>query len=212
MKKNFAFTLAEVLIVLGIIGVVAAFTIPTLINKIQNNEFAEKFKKEYSVFNNAWAQIIQDNGGSIVGVYNSDADFINDLCGKLKCIKKCTVSSEYTKCFHSTDWYDLLGDKGWTDFSNPGAILIDGTSFSTRPFSKNCNLSGYNNTRCTNFIIDINGFAKPNTMGRDIFELNVTQKLIVPSGYNGTYSTGTCDKSKTLYPGSSCGAKILLEG
>ena len=52
MKKK-AFTLAEVLITLGIIGVVAAMTVPTLINNYQNKQFLVKFQKAYSVLNQA---------------------------------------------------------------------------------------------------------------------------------------------------------------
>lgn len=43
-----AFTLAEVLITLGIIGVVAAMTLPTVINNTKNKELETAFKKTYS--------------------------------------------------------------------------------------------------------------------------------------------------------------------
>ena len=46
MKKRFGFTLAEVLITLGIIGVVAAMTIPTLIQNTNSVKFATQFKKD----------------------------------------------------------------------------------------------------------------------------------------------------------------------
>ena len=45
MRKNNGFTLAEVLITLGIIGVVAALTIPTLISNTNSRRFASQFKK-----------------------------------------------------------------------------------------------------------------------------------------------------------------------
>ena len=44
MKKSFGFTLAEVLITLGIIGVVAAMSIPALNAKIQKTEFLFRFQ------------------------------------------------------------------------------------------------------------------------------------------------------------------------
>ena len=49
-----AFTLAEVLITLGIIGVVAALTIPTLISKYQEKQTIVKLKKVYSILQNAY--------------------------------------------------------------------------------------------------------------------------------------------------------------
>ena len=60
-----AFTLAEVLITLGIIGVIAAITIPNLINNIQERQLKEAWKKEYSVLNQLYQKIANDNGGSI---------------------------------------------------------------------------------------------------------------------------------------------------
>ena len=51
MKK--AFTLAEVLITLGIIGVVAAMTLPSLINRTQKKELQAAFLKTYSELNQA---------------------------------------------------------------------------------------------------------------------------------------------------------------
>ena len=53
MKKRFGFTLAEVLITLGIIGVVAAMTIPTLISNTNSAKFRSQFKKTISTLNQA---------------------------------------------------------------------------------------------------------------------------------------------------------------
>ena len=61
-NKKTGFTLAEVLITLGIIGVVAALTIPTLIQK-QTNAFTEaSLKKFYSTFNQAIKASVEENG------------------------------------------------------------------------------------------------------------------------------------------------------
>ncbi|MBR1754053.1 type II secretion system protein, partial [bacterium] len=56
------FTLAEVLITLGIIGVVAALTIPTLMQKIDERETVSKVKKFYSVFSEAYKLAVFENG------------------------------------------------------------------------------------------------------------------------------------------------------
>ncbi len=53
MTKRFGFTLAEVLITLGIIGVVAAMTIPTLIANTNGAKFRSQFKKSISTLNQA---------------------------------------------------------------------------------------------------------------------------------------------------------------
>ena len=53
MTKRFGFTLAEVLITLGIIGVVAAMSIPTLIANTNSAKFKSQFKKTVATLNQA---------------------------------------------------------------------------------------------------------------------------------------------------------------
>lgn len=55
-NKNLAFTLAEVLITLGIIGVVAAMTLPVLIQNYKRHEVETKLQKFYSLMNQAAKQ------------------------------------------------------------------------------------------------------------------------------------------------------------
>ena len=53
LKEKFAFTLAEVLITLGIIGIVSAMTIPTLINNYQKKVTVTRLQQTYSMLNQA---------------------------------------------------------------------------------------------------------------------------------------------------------------
>ena len=59
---KYGFTLAEVLITLGIIGVVAAMTMPSLIAKYQKKVFATKVKQTYAILSNALTSSIAANG------------------------------------------------------------------------------------------------------------------------------------------------------
>ena len=62
LRDSYAFTLAEVLIVLGIIGIVAELTIPTLMNNVQNQVTVVTVKKAYSTLSQAYTMAVQDNG------------------------------------------------------------------------------------------------------------------------------------------------------
>src|SRR5574344_1444945 len=62
MRKE-SFTLAEVLIVLGIIGVIAAVILSAVVTKIKDKELKVAWKKEYSAFENANKMLLADNGG-----------------------------------------------------------------------------------------------------------------------------------------------------
>ena len=56
------FTLSEVLITLGIIGVVAALTIPSVVNNYKKQQFRTGLKKEYSVLLQTLDMYKQENG------------------------------------------------------------------------------------------------------------------------------------------------------
>lgn len=75
---NKGFTLAEVLITLGIIGVVAALTIPTVVNKYREQATMAKVKKAYSIINQAYQKAAYDNGGQTINNWNCEgADCIS---------------------------------------------------------------------------------------------------------------------------------------
>ena len=73
MTKRFGFTLAEVLITLGIIGVVAAMTIPTLIANTNGAKFRSQFKKSISTLNQA--------GLMAQAQYDFDYAGTSEVCG-----------------------------------------------------------------------------------------------------------------------------------
>lgn len=62
LKKINAFTLAEVLITLGIIGIVCALTIPTLVTKFKRQTAEAKLKKFYSIMNQAVGMAVAEYG------------------------------------------------------------------------------------------------------------------------------------------------------
>ncbi len=62
LRKKAAFTLAEVLITLGIIGVVAALTLPSLIQNYHEKQRVTQLKKAYSVMQNAFLMAQEEYG------------------------------------------------------------------------------------------------------------------------------------------------------
>ena len=74
-KKKVAFTLAEVLITLGIIGVVAAMTISTLMSKYQEKVYKTQYKEIFSELNQAM-KLLEDDGR----LPSSECTTFNDRC------------------------------------------------------------------------------------------------------------------------------------
>lgn len=212
--KN-AFTLAEVLITLGIIGVVAAMTLPTLINKFQEKQTVTAVKKAYSEFSQAFMMIhneYPDLSGLIdenkTAKENSEILF-QELTKYMKTIKRCDTDKI---CF-GNDYKNLVGKNigNWDDYGNMvTGILADGSTFWV--------LSGldYNSTPprfATQFGIDINGRSKPNQLGVDFFWFQVLEDGRVTT-YNQTKTLGeykSCDigGNSSLLNGYGCTEWIL---
>ena len=66
LHKRTAFTLAEVLITLGIIGIVAALTLPVIISDVKNSQLEAGLKKAYSVLGQALNMYQAENGERII--------------------------------------------------------------------------------------------------------------------------------------------------
>ena len=95
-KMKFAFTLAEVLITLGIIGIVAAMTIPNLITKHQQKVTVTKLEKAISYINQAYKLSYDDVGElTIDEAFKMDSDtyFKTYWAPYLKILTRCTSYS-----------------------------------------------------------------------------------------------------------------------
>lgn len=179
-----AFTLAEVLITLGIIGVVASLTIPQVITKYQKLETISKLKKEYGVIQNAIKLSEQENGEIAGWQWLGGKDFFNTYLKDY--IDYVTVYStpEYfkkiasKKNLNNTISYNPIF---YSDTNGITVLLKDGAVIS---LSTN-QVAGY---LYWNLAIDVNGAKKPNTIGKDtfLFEFSLKNKgKIVPFGALG---------------------------
>lgn len=77
MKKKTGFTLAEVLITLGIVGVVSAMTLPTLVANYQKQATVSKIKKFYTNINQVFLRAQADNGEYSTWSYDNVEDYYN---------------------------------------------------------------------------------------------------------------------------------------
>jgi len=210
--KQFAFTLAEILITLGIIGVVAAMTIPTLMRNTQDAEFRSALQKEVSVISQATAMIAQDNGGSLKGVFQLFSDSqnasIDNFKNYLRYNKICYTDTDINGCWHSAgNWKNLYGNPPNTvngfNIYNSGLMLNDGTLMIIGAgASKTCtggwmgwedsgeNLGTGNPPDCAVVFLDVNGFKGPNRAGKDIFALSIRDPGIVFPGVYTERTTG----------------------
>lgn len=163
-RKKLGFTLAEVLITLGIIGVVAAMTIPTLITNAQKHAAVSGLMEADSIINQAIRKSIYDTDESGAGELDTSLP-IQEFAERyftpyLKVARICTKMSDgcwKTENFYG--YYDLAGTKV-TDSVPYSLVLTNGMILG---FSK------IDGTNLTSIVVDINGKSRKNVMGKDVF-------------------------------------------
>jgi len=189
---KFGFTLAEVLITLGIIGVVAAITIPNLISNYQKKAWTAQLKKSYATLNQGFRRMLAEEGASALSQTETFQSIGGgeDRGGNKNCRYDDVIDSENCKDFYyNLGKYFKITDIKKTDgfywsslnkdlhlyLPNPSKkttmiTLIDGTTIWLFNFETN----GY-----VHMYFDVNGVKKPNIVGRDIFRFIVLDNGIV---------------------------------
>ena len=200
-KKFIAFTLAEVLLVLSIVGVVGALTIPNLKKSYAKNQNIAKVKSAYTKIDSALRQM---EINSVLGDKKTDKarslSLFTEMSKYLKLSTICGAQASDNLCFSKesiTDASNYITDsnspKGKGDACST-AVLNDGTEFAVCITSNTAILNNTtgNNTRGMIFI-DVDGHLKgDNTRGRDIFVFEVGEdglQLIQQNGYNTSTNT-----------------------
>lgn len=196
-KAKFGFTLAEVLITLGIIGVVAAITIPNLIANQQKKAIVSQLMEAQSILNQAvksYAADTDEEGSSEFDTTLSPQEFGEKYFKPyLKIARICTRIED--GCWKTGDfygYYDLAGHKmtnvPYSIVLNNGMVL---------GFSK------IDGTNLVSIFVDVNGQGKRNVLGKDVFSF-------YPYNSANLCNTGT-EKYKNIkngvYPGGfdNCG-------
>lgn len=220
MKKINAFTLAEVLITLGIIGVVAAITIPMLITNYQKRQVVTQLKEAYSIMQQAVKLSEEDNGG--VDCWDTtltgEQFFKKYMQGYVKSMNMYTTG-ELKKLAPR----QLLNGSNYTGTTYTGAKSSHFTLINGSMITMNLNSAGENGMWIG---IDVNGISRPNRIGRDTFlfflspqyGLRALGDLGTPASwsfkqYNRSTvmgsSSNACSKGKSGY---WCAALIIQDG
>jgi len=224
-KIKFGFTLAEVLITLGIIGVVAAMTLPVLIQKHQKKVTVTKLKKAYTTIANAFNMAAAEHG-SIDGIFPIGAavvaedvkSFFNDYLFKYLNNPVMHDNRYYpVQCANGFNIYFLNKNScTTTNFATTygsGRVLFSTTSGDEVAYfvyimawdnSDDNHIAQYAQNYM--LMIDINGNKKPNQYGKDVFRFT-----IYPAA-NSIRPYGNGSDCKIDSYGSSCAAKIINDG
>lgn len=206
------FTLAEVLITLGIIGVVAAMTMPSLIQHYREKELITSYKRVYSILNQTYL-LLKDEYGNYEDWEQNDEDTYNKFKKYLKISADCPPGKSNSACIQTDiNYKDFAGNNIEkmifnNAYSQPAIRLISGES-----------ILFYSQGHSINFIVDLNGNTKPNQLGIDLqfFSFNIGKNYmeILPGptwSNNTTNQQGAqiCQKDAEWFAGANCGYWIL---
>lgn len=196
-QRYIAFTIAEVLIVLGIIGIVAEMTIPDLVASYQNQVYLTSFKKSYSELNQVLEKMAADNGcpGDL-----SCTDMVSggNVSAGPAFVKYFKVSKDCGTAGTEKCWSDKTNENfdgtsaSFHTMNSAGSykfITADGMSFSLD--SGSCLTLPPSAGYCGEITVDTNGLKGPNNDGIDVFwfEIHQNGSLLVPQGSNKALST-----------------------
>ncbi len=208
-NKKCAFTLAEVLVTLGIIGVVSALTVPTLMKNHQKQVFVTQLHKVYSEMSQALELYKEDNNAVdlMEAGLTSQAALDSFMSNYFKVVKQC---DSMTGCFAPS--YKKLASASVTYEANSKSfITASGAAIRPRIF-----LSG---DRISNVLVDINGQEGPNILGRDLFLMTIYKNCEIDD--ESTTAPLTSEKRLQLYndgcmadntQGYGCLGKIIEDG
>lgn len=185
-----AFTLAEVLITLGIIGVVAALTMPSLIAKYQEKQTVVKLKKVYSVLSQAYNSIKYEEG--LPDEWYTDETRGSKEASKVigtkfsKYIKATKICDGTTGCFANERYTKIDGTNAeiWNNTVYYKIKTADGISLLFYSYANDVEKLGdtYLEKIYGTILVDINGDNKPNSHGKDTFTFLITHQGIYPDG------------------------------
>ena len=200
LKTKTAFTLAEVLITLGIIGIVAALTLPAFISNVQGRIQAKRVENINQKLSKVTDKMAVQSG--LIG-YPDTMAFVQEMKKHMSIAKVCD-NSHLAECWGTTE-VDVGKDKPWEIAKTKtaknlkinsdnwadtvGIVTADGTPM-ILSYDKECNFdvnntglqfdksSGKSNSlACISGVFDWNGGAKPNKLGDDVLMLGMASGL-----------------------------------
>ncbi len=167
-RNHKGFTLAETLITLVVIGVVAALTIPNIIVNHQKEETVTRLKKTYSAFSQITNRAVADNGPIKTWTIEEGKtkEFVDKyMAPYLSVAKNCGYETE-GDCHFEGAYLKTPNEKNSYGSSTHKMILSDGVVVLSRVV-----ISNGQNVRQSflRIYVDINGYKGPNVFGKDIF-------------------------------------------
>ncbi len=215
IRSKKAFTLSEVLITLGIIGVVSALTLPSVVINYKNRVYVAQLQRTCNILSTAASRLMKDeevddmiytslfiDDASVAAAKAAQEDFfkkyfkVTHLCGYENKNKEC-LGAVYKGLNKNNGFFPEPGKQYCAKVDTGAVVCINGYGLSSNDYA--------------NVSIDVNGAKGPNILGRDAFNLILDRKgSLKESAHNGSRHA-KCGVSHVEY-GAGCFDKIVKDG
>lgn len=230
-KCSCGFTLAETLITLGIIGIIAAITLPSIIGRYQEKVTISQLKQTYSLLSQAFAMAIEEHG--TVDSWCDMNSIDTNTCSKIiksriePYIKRLHTQKDHLNHSFAKSYKNRFNTNTWTRI-DPNFVMANGTAVMFNAYNGDGYTSawckekirysydsskGYQRS-CGTIYVDINSHKKPNVDGLDLFAFKIYQNGITPKGRKADTIWVESFKNQCLgqqyYAPGSCTAWVLI--
>lgn len=205
------FTLAETLITIVVVGIVAAVILPVMIQHYRRQVIINQLKKSYSILGQAINMAVKDYGNTDKWELQNSLSTVQGhieyadkyIAPYLKVMKKsggvsgwwnCTPNKQFPGLYCVSTTSKKGNYSGWVPYI---FYLQDGSAVT---------VGGWNSRVIT---VDVNGIKKPNVAGYDVFTFSISNnKLSAPQWKSA--DTWSCSKDSThSYNGWACASRII---
>lgn len=165
MNKKRGFTLTEVLITMGVIGVISALTVPTLMNNYQQKALSIQARKAVLDLETQVDLLITEEGKSNMAATNikTQAGFTAFLREHFKVTRTCAQGSA-SGCFAAQSYLSISGTSTALNCASESYLLSNSVAICPTKAANSVTYDLY---------IDVNGSEGPNVGGRDMFHVSL---------------------------------------
>ena len=217
MKKILAFTLAEVLLSMTIIGVIAALTIPSLKRSTDSKEFVASAQKAYAAISQTTTLLETENGPLQFWKWKDDSAIVDMYVKKMNTVENCKKNGGCFKdgyetyALNSATSTNYNQGSAYTFATADGMVWIYEKVGTYDRTSRKCNGSegSYIKNTCGVFRVDTNGSDEPNTIGVDLLCFQIRADGVYPCGGGEDANDDDCKEDSNT--GWGCSAKMIRE-
>lgn len=179
-SKMKAFTLAEVLLVVAIIGITAAIALPNLSQNVDEDKYIMLTKTTYNELDTAFARMLTnksiaeiiDDAGATTSAAKAKA-IVDELSKYVKMGTNC--GNEITKCHNSSKKY-VEYDGSSIEDKTFGKSFSDAAAAFTLPSGAVAIIYNYDTSNAFNIYFDVDGVKGPSKKGVDIFDVKIYEE------------------------------------